>query len=159
MPSHTLSPNDIITFITQNYDGVIAKSSWGETALFYNPEQRLPNGVYFCTIKEKDGENDQHSQLDRKGVFRVSIGVGVKAYEQHFSQRPARPAKGQAVNITHDVTALNQLTPHPVYAWMSWVQILNPSKHSLKTLTPLIDIAFQLAAKKYQLRIKKLTLN
>ena len=35
----------------------------------------LPNGVYFCTLKENNGANDKASELDRDGVFRLSIGI------------------------------------------------------------------------------------
>jgi hypothetical protein len=51
------------------------KSSWGETSFFYNPGQLFPYGVYFCTIKEKDGANDQSSNLARDGIYRFSIGL------------------------------------------------------------------------------------
>jgi hypothetical protein len=41
--------------IVASFDGVISKSSLGETALFYNLGYVLPNGVYFSTIKENNG--------------------------------------------------------------------------------------------------------
>jgi hypothetical protein len=48
-----VQPKNIVENIVTEFDGVIPKASWGETSLFYNPGQVLPNGVYFCTIKEK----------------------------------------------------------------------------------------------------------
>ncbi len=77
--------------------------------------------MYFCTIEERDGENDRASVLMRDGVFRVSIGVSSATNVERFGPRPARPAKGGVVNTGHDFAALDVLTPHPVYAWMSWV--------------------------------------
>ena len=65
----------IIDDLCATLDDVVPKASWGETALFYNPGRTRPNGVYFCTFKERDGEHDRASVLTRDGVFRVSIGV------------------------------------------------------------------------------------
>jgi hypothetical protein len=31
-----------------------------------------------------------------------------------------------------DLTRLDELVPHPVYAWMSWVQILSPTPNHLR---------------------------
>ena len=97
-----MSPESIIQILTTELDGVVPKSSWGETSLFYNPGKLLPNGVYFCTIKEKNGDNDKSSELDRDSVFRVSIGAGKSNYEKHFGVKPKRPEKGGIVNTEHD---------------------------------------------------------
>jgi hypothetical protein len=35
----------------------------------------LPKGIYFATIKEKDGPNDKASELNRANVYRLSTGV------------------------------------------------------------------------------------
>lgn len=75
-----MTPEEIIKKIINNLQGVVPKSSWGETSLFYNPDKKLPNGVYFCTIKENDGENDTSSNLSRDAVFRLSIGVSKEIY-------------------------------------------------------------------------------
>jgi len=53
-----MKPDDIIARITADFTGVVPKVSWGETAFFYNPGCRLPNGVYFCSIKKKDRASD-----------------------------------------------------------------------------------------------------
>jgi hypothetical protein len=52
---------------------------------------------------------------------------------------PGTPSKGKAVALPdHDLTRLNQLKPHAVYAWMSWVQILSPSRARFESLRPLL---------------------
>mgnify|MGYP000411843739 CR=1 FL=1 len=56
-----MQPKNIVEKITNEFSGVVPKASWGETSLFYNPGKLLPNGVYFCTIKEKNGDNDKAS--------------------------------------------------------------------------------------------------
>ena len=148
-----MTPQTIIDRITADYDGVVPKASWGETSLFYNPGHKLPNGVYFCTLKEKDGANDKASQLDRPGIFRLSIGVGPAHYEALFGPRPERPSKGGVVATGHDFTAVNQVMPHPVYGWMGWVHILNPAADQWQVLHPLITTAYQRAVKKFNKKV------
>lgn len=140
---------DIVEKIENGFEGVVPKSSWGETSLFYNPDRLLPNGVYFCTLKEKNGENDKASKLDREGVFRLSIGITKETYEKYFGSKPKRPSKGGIISTGHDFTALNELVPHPIYGWMSWVQILNPSSSRFESLLPLIAEAHSNAVIKY----------
>ena len=144
-----MKPSDIVDKIEQALSGVKPKSSWGETSLFYNPGNRLPNGVYVCTIKEKDGANDKASHLDRPGVFRVSIGLLPHTYNALFGQKPSRPAKGCVVCTGHNYAALNELTPHPIYGWMSWAQILSPTEHEFDRIFPLIVEAHSSAVLKF----------
>ena len=144
-----MRPEDVVRGMVSKFDGVIPKSSWGETSLFYNPGRVLPNGVYFCTIKEKDGENDKSSQLDREGVFRLSIGISNETYENLFGSRPKRPSKGCIINTEHDFTALNELMPHPIYGWMSWVQVLTPEAATFVDLYPLVTEAYANAVIKF----------
>lgn len=150
-----MKPQAIIDDLCAALDGVVPKSTWGETALFYNPGRALPNGVYLCTFKERDGENDRASALTREGVFRVSIGISLETYVQRFGPRPARPAKGGVVNTGHDFAALDVLTPHPVYAWMGWVQILSPTASSFAEIRPLIEEAHRLAVAKFDGRQRR----
>ena len=133
-----MQPKDIVEKIVNEFSGVIPKASWGETSLFYNPGQLLPNGVYFCTIKEKNGDNDKASNLDREGIYRLSIGISKESYESLFGARPKRPSKGGIIDTEHNFTKCNVLMPHPIYAWMSWVQILNPSESKLTDIFGLI---------------------
>lgn len=140
---------NIIEKIENDFEGVISKSSWGETSLFYNPSRLLPNGVYFCTLKEKDGENDKASKLDREGIFRLSIGIVKETYEKHFGSKPKRPPKGGIIDTGHNFAALNELMPHPVYGWMSWVQVLNPSETTFEGLLALIAEAHSNAVIKF----------
>lgn len=144
-----MSPNEIIDAIVCRLPGVMPKASWGETSLFYNPGKLLPNGVYFCTIKDHDGENDKASNLNRTGVFRLAIGLPPSTYRKLFGEKPARPAKGGVVETGHDFGALNELMPHPVYAWMSWVQILSPTEETFANIFSIIEEAHQAAVVKF----------
>lgn len=151
--TETMTAEEIVAQLLAGYEGVVAKVSWGETALFYNPGGRLPNGVYFCTIKEKDGDNDQSSRLDREGVYRLNIGLSKVAYEARFGARPKRPAKGGVVTTGHDFSEQNVLMPHPVYGWMSWVCVLSPSAALFDELKPLLDEAYSGAVIKFNKKL------
>lgn len=150
-----MQPKRIIETIVSEFDGVAPKASWGETSLFYNPDGALPNGVYFCTIKEHDGENDKASHLNREGIYRLSIGISQASYESLFGARPARPSKGCIVDTGHDFTQADCLMPHPIYGWMSWVQILNPSEAKFAEIAYLIREAHQNAVVKFNKKTSK----
>ncbi len=70
-------------------------------------------------------------------------------YEERFGPRPARPAKGGVVATGHDFAALDALMPHPVYAWMGWVQVLSPSAATFADLRSLFAEACDAVVAKY----------
>jgi hypothetical protein len=148
----SLSSRSVINDLTARFPGTRAVASWGETALFYNPGEVLPRGVYFATVKERDGDNDRASNLDRPGVFRLNIGLPKPQYEAHFGAAPARPAKGGVTSGDWAFTALDIVTPHPVYAWMGWISVLNPSSHTYARLAPLLGAAHAKAAAAFDRR-------
>ncbi len=150
-----VTAEEIIAAINDRFEGLMPKSSWGETSLFYNPGRALPNGVYFCTVKDHDGANDTSSKLDRPGVFRLALGLPAARYEALFGPRPRRPAKGETVATGHDFTALDVLMPHPVYAWMGWVQILKPSRASFEQLQPMLDEAHRAVVGKFERTLRQ----
>lgn len=137
----TPTSGDVIDDLTARFPGTRAVASWGETALFYNPGGVLPRGVYFATVKERDGENDRASDLNRPDVFRLNIGLPKHQYEALFGAAPERPAKGGVTSGDWAFTALDTVTPHPVYAWMGWISVLNPSPRTYASLAPLLDAA------------------
>ena len=130
-------------WIFGNYQGVIVIDAYRERSFFYNPDGSLPKGIYFATIKESDGPNDKASNLDREGIYRLSLGVGKKQYQQLFGDIPKRPAKGDIVELDFDFTTTGMLMPHPIYAWLSWVCINNPDIENLDLLKQLLDNSYQ----------------
>ncbi|WP_216904678.1 DUF6194 family protein [Synechococcus sp. CCY 9618] len=142
----------ISSHITSKFAGIQPIPAWGEVSFFYNPGGKLPRGVYFATLKDKDGSNDRASDLQRPGVFRLNIGISKPTYRSLFGEQPARPPAGGVVDTGHDFTALDQLLPHPVYGWMSWVCVLNPSAVTFKTIEPLLAEAYDLAVAKFAKR-------
>ena len=130
--SSAISIDELHAFVTQSYDGLNIIDSWGEQTYFYNPGKALKRGTYFMTIKEKNGDNDQASDLDREGVFRLNLGLTKPRFIKLFGQPPKRPGKGKAIEGSWNFTKLDELTPHPVYGWMSWVSVLNPSQEQFE---------------------------
>ncbi|BFP42084.1 DUF6194 family protein [Flavobacteriaceae bacterium GF1] len=139
-------------WILNNYSDIVVTNTYGERSFFYNPSGLLPKGIYFTTIKESDGPNDKASHLDRNGTYRISIGIGKSRYQKLFGATPKRAPKGGVVDIDFDFTSVQTLMPHPVYAWMGWVAMNNPSKNQLKTLENLLDIAYGNVLKKFEKR-------
>ena len=56
-----MSVDEIIKYLGSEFPDVVLKKTWGETSFFVNPDDALPSGAYFATIKESDGENDRAS--------------------------------------------------------------------------------------------------
>jgi hypothetical protein len=149
-----MEESTIAGYICENFPGIIATAAWGETSFFYNPGKALPRGVYFATLKAKDGDNDRASDLNRPSVFRLNIGVSKATYHRLFGPPPARPAAGGVVDTGHDFTALDTLLPHPVYGWMAWVSVLNPSPATFGLVKPLLVEAHALAMAKFGKRVQ-----
>jgi len=125
-------------FIVDELDGVVPQNSWGESAYFYNPDNVLKRGAYFATLKEKDGENDRASNLNREGVWRLNIGVRKSTFSQIFGVSPGRPSKGEIIKGPWDFELKDNLTPHPIYGWMSWLAVNNPSFETFEKCKPLL---------------------
>jgi hypothetical protein len=145
-----MSPEQIINELTKRFEDLNIKSTWGETSIFFNPGNRSKNGAYFLTLKESDGENDKSSQLHRNGIFRVSFGISSTSYENLFGDKPPRAEKGGIVKTGHDFARVNTLMPHPIYAWMYWVQILSPKLDIWNTLQDLLTESYQLAKTRFE---------
>ena len=110
----------------------------GDTFFIYDPRGDLePKQQFpFATIVTKNyGEFDDKSQLDRPGVFRLNIGVSRDTFRSTVDPDAA-----------YDYTALDTVMPHPVYAKMYWVSVINPGDKTFETVKPLIAEARGLAA-------------
>jgi len=150
-----LGKDEIIDFLLAEYSDTKAVSAWGESSIFYNPNNRLPRGVYFATLKDKDGENDRASSLNREGVFRFNIGTIKELYQELIGPLPARPPKGGVIDGRWDFSTLDQIMPHPIYGWMGWVSVNNPSNKTFLSLRPVVDAAYEKAVLKFEKRFQK----
>ena len=147
-----MKPDEILKYCLKNLDGTVLVSSWGEQGIFYNPEGKLKRGIYVLTVKEKDGDNDKSSKLDREDIYRVNLGVRRSTFSSMFGTIPKRPDKGCVVDMDYDFSLTDTILPHPVYAWMGWICVLNPSETRFEELMPLIQEAYEYAKEKYAKR-------
>lgn len=95
------------------------------TFFFHGADNKFP----FATIVTKDNDFDSASKLNRPGVFRLNVGVGKESFRALFGEQPP---------VDIDYTALDRLMPHPVYAKMHWVSVINPSAATFETVKPLL---------------------
>ncbi len=51
----------ITHYITDTFDGVHPVDAWGDTFFFYNPGRKLPDSIYFATLKSNDDDYDRAS--------------------------------------------------------------------------------------------------
>ena len=70
-----VTPATISDQLLTMFEGLQLVNCWGEMSFFYNPDNASPRGTYFCTIKEKNGENDKASGLRQKrACFDLVLG-------------------------------------------------------------------------------------
>lgn len=130
----------INSYITTTFEGVTTVAANGDTFFFYDPQQMFP----FATLVLSNF-NDQVSDLDRPGVFRLNIGVGKQTFQGLFGV--------DAGASEYDFTALDRLMPHPVYGKMYWVCILNPSTTTFRSsVEPLLAEAYTMDRAKHDRR-------
>ena len=151
-----MTPLEIEQYILDTFKDVHPINSWGEKSFFHNPGKKLTRGTYFATLKEKDGDNDKASDLDRDGIYRLNIGLRKSKYINLFQTTPVRPPKGGVIEGLFDFQKLDSLTPHPIYAWMSWVAVLNPSSETFESCKQLLEDAYIKASKSTENKIQKL---
>ena len=149
-----MGASEVAEALATSFDGLLPMETWGELTYFYNPRGLLKRGTYFATIKQKDGENDRASQLDRPGVYRLNFSVPKPDYLERFGPLPGRAGKGGVIDGAWDFTALDQLTPHPVYGWMGWVSVLNPSAHTFEACRPLLALSYRKAVAAFEKRLR-----
>jgi hypothetical protein len=123
--------------------------------LFYNPGNLFPKGVYLLSFKGKDGPNDSASNVNRPSIYRLNLGIARATFIEIFGSLPQRPPAGQVVQTGHDFQQLDKIMPHPVYGWLAWIGVLNPSPVTFEKLKPLIEEAYRLAVKKFDKRLKQ----
>lgn len=145
-----IDPDEILRDLLGVDPGLRIEPYWGERSIFYNPGRVAPLGVIFASVKDHDGANDRSAGLARAGVYRFAFGMAPRTYAERFGETPARPPKGGVVALRdYDPTRIGELMPHPVYAWMAWVQILAPTAAEFEELRPLLAESFELVRAKW----------
>lgn len=110
----------------------------GDVFAVYDPYGDLPpqRQLPWATIVTSD-TYDTASRLDRPGVFRLNLGLPRARFQELID--PAHE---------YDMTALDVLLPHPVYAGQHWVCVLNP-RQTWPVVRGLLDEAAAFAVRKY----------
>lgn len=120
----------ISDYIRTTFEGVTMVDANGDTFFFVDPQQMFP----FATLV-RSNFNDDVSDLDRPGVFRLNIGVAMETFRALFG------AEGAA---NPDYTALDRIMPHLVYGKMYWVCVLNPTQTTFDNVVrPLLAEAYE----------------
>ena len=109
-------------------DGVtpVPEIAWDDTFAYHVPNGE-PGVMPFATIGTKNYPGDELSQLDRPGAFRVNANVGRDAFTVLIGYPPAEHA-GRAEEW--DYAADGAVVPHPLYAKLGWVSVVNPAAAS-----------------------------
>jgi hypothetical protein len=141
-----MNETEITHYIADTFADIKITVHEGNSFFSYDPEQKFP----FATLMTND-VNDQASNLNRPGVSRLNIGVSRETYQSLFGPQPTFAPNGGVISTGHDYTALDQLMPHPIYAPMSWICILNPVK-TLETVKQLLAEAYEMDVKKHSKR-------
>lgn len=130
--AESMTQQQVIDGIVAAFDAVEAAQGGDDWFFFFGEERHFP----FATVVARDNEFDHLSRLDREGVFRLNLGLSKPGFAAVFET---------AQDEAWDYTALDRLMPHPIYARMHWVSVLNPSRLTFERLQPLLAEAFELA--------------
>ena len=143
----------LIETIKNTFSGVDVLEANQNHFLYYHPDPLLPpdRRMPFATLMTND-DNDQVSELNRPGIYRLNIGIKPQTYKRMFGQQPAMPEGTETIQTGHDFTALDQIMPHPVYAAMSWVCVLNPGPRTFDQAMLLLAEAHETARRRHDHR-------
>jgi hypothetical protein len=133
----------ISRYISETFQGVDVVVTAGNSFFFFNPGGDIPSDYRFpfATLMTND-INDQSSNLDRPGVFRLNVGVSKEAYDLLFG-------KGDDSGAPEiDYTVRDRILPHPVYAAQRWICVLNPSAETFQRVATLLAVAYKMPATK-----------
>ena len=74
-----------------------------------------------------------------------------------FQSIPKRPSAGEVIEGAYDFTGLDTLMPHPVYGWMTWACVINPTRKTIELMESkgLFEEAYQAAVVTIDKKLKK----
>lgn len=134
-----MTPDDLIPAIHAIVPDAKLVTAAGDVFFMHPDDPNLP----LATIVTGDNDWDNASNLARDGVLRVNVGIDRDAFRDLFGDLP-KWREPQDAGI--DFTRLDVLMPHPMYARLYWISVLNPSLETLRSLRPQLELAFRLAA-------------
>ena len=147
-----MSAPALLKAIDRELPGTVTTEGSGDSFVFYDPdgvtvpERRFP----FVTVVTGD-RYDAASWLDRDVVsFRVNLGVDRATYEALFGPAPRQAAGHAVIDTGFDYTTPDLVMPHPFYAPMHWVCVVNPGEQTRAALAGLMRAAYSLAQARYR---------
>lgn len=146
--------SSFVRAVVRQLPGIVTSAGSGDTFLFYDPDgitdpaRRFP----FATVVTGD-RYDSASHLDRDAAtYRVNVGVPRAAYEELFGPAPRQPAGHEVIDTGVDHTATDTLLPHPFYAPLHWIAVVNPAERTAVPLARLLDQSHAQARTRYDRR-------
>ncbi|KAA0021588.1 DUF6194 family protein [Antrihabitans cavernicola] len=117
--------------------------SWGDSFFYYAPDGVVPTTTQpFATIVTKDYPDDEGSQLNRPGVFRLNIATTKATFQRHTGHAPSLPAAG-------DPSVSDTVIAHPVYGRMAWLAVVDPGPRTGAAVQELLTAAHDRARSRY----------
>ena len=142
----------LLRAIERELPDTVTTEGSGDLFVFYDPagitvpERRFP----FITVVTGD-RYDAASELDSDAAgFRVNLSVGRAAYEALFGPAPRQAAGHEVIDTDFDYASRNLVMPHPFYAPMHWMCVVNPGERSRASLAGLLDAAHVQARTRYR---------
>jgi hypothetical protein len=147
----------LLRAIEQQLPGIVTTEGSGDWYLFFDPDgttvpdQRFP----FCTLMTGD-RYDGASHLDRdSATYRVNLGLDRRGYEDLFGPAPRQAAGYEVIDTGFDYTATDVLMPHPFYAPLHWVCVVNPGPRTGTALGDLLQRAYGIAERAHENRSRR----
>jgi uncharacterized protein DUF6194 len=146
----------LLRAIERELPGIVTSSGSGDWFVFYDPDgitdpqKRFP----FATLVTGD-RYDAASHLDRDDrTYRVNAGVDQATYEQLLGPAPRQAAGSEVIDTGFDYTEVDTVLPHPFYAPMHWVCVVNPAERTRARLADLLARAHEQAKRRYDNRLR-----
>lgn len=154
----TLNPSDLsgapamLRAIARELPGTVVSEGSGDWFVFYDPDGVTVPSRRFPFITVVTGDRyDAASRLDRDaGSFRVNLGVDRLCYEGLFGPAPRQAAGYEVIDTGFDYTSADLVMPHPFYAPMHWVCVVNPGERTRARLADLMGVSHAMARAHYR---------
>ncbi|MFH8248823.1 DUF6194 family protein [Microbacterium sp. B2969] len=115
--------------------GPFPEIAWGDSFFYFAPGGEVPaNTQPFTTIVTKDYPDDTASRLG-DGRWRVNVHVGSELFRELIGSSPK-----DAVSVDH--AEADAILPHPVYAALGWVSVVNPAERTSAQVLDLVRSAY-----------------
>ncbi len=141
----------LLLAIERELAATVTTSGQGDSFVFYDPDRVTMPEMRFPFLTLVTGDRyDAASNLDRDAqTYRINLGVDRQTYETLLGPAPRQAAGDEVIDTGFDYTNVDVLLPHPFYAPMHWVCVVNPADSTRSQLAHLIERAYALARRQY----------